>query len=57
MQIARKKNLDDQKSPTPPLKSAAKVIFVCCFHHSRGLLSRERDMFLPTNIWSWQPLQ
>ena len=21
MQIARKKNLDDQKSPTPPLKS------------------------------------
>ena len=24
---------------------AAKVIFVCCFRDSRGLLSREHDMF------------
>ena len=31
---------------------AAKVIFVCCFRDPRGLLSRERDMFRPPNIWS-----
>ena len=26
---------------------AAKVVFVCCSHDPRGLLSRERDMFRP----------
>ena len=35
-------------APMPLFKvraRAAKVIFVCCFRDSGGLLSRERDMF------------
>ena len=35
---------------------AAKVIFVCCFRDSRGLLSREHDVFRRQTFEVWQPL-
>ena len=51
---SRENELRERKSLCPKIiflnlfkvrARAAKVIFVCCFRDSRGLLSRERDMF------------